>query len=70
MRAEDVLSLHRRVDRGWAGCMKSLRPIRDRVVVATEHALQLLFGRDGSTTPIPVRVIAGGLKLYRRRSHD
>jgi hypothetical protein len=70
MRAEYLLSLHRRVERGWAGCMKSLEQIRDQVVGATEHALQWMFGRDGSSIPIPVPVIAGRLQLYRRRSRD
>ena len=35
MIAEQLLSLHRRVERGWAGCMTSLRQIRDQVAVAT-----------------------------------
>jgi hypothetical protein len=70
MRAEQLLSLHRRIERGWAGCMTSLEQIRDQVVVATEHALQWMFRRDGSSIPIPVTVVAGGLQRYRRRSRD
>lgn len=68
MRAGYLLNLHRRCVRAWAGYMRSPRQIRDQVDVATGHALQLMFGRDGSSIPIPVTVIAGG--LHRRRSHD
>jgi len=70
MRAEQVSNLLRRVERRWAGRLKSLGQIRDQVVVASEHALQWTFERDGSSIPIPVTVIAGGLRRYRRRSRD
>ena len=70
MRAGYLLNLHRRFVRAWAVHMRSPRQIRDQVDVATWHALQSMFGRDGASIPIPVTVIAGGLRPYRRRSHD
>jgi hypothetical protein len=70
MRAGYLLSLRRGGERGWAGRITSLRQIRDEVVVASGHALQLMFGRDGSPIPIPVKVVAGRSQLYRRRSRD
>jgi hypothetical protein len=70
MRAEYSLNLHRRIVRRWAERAKSLKQIRDQVVVATEHTLQCMLGRDDPSIRVPVTVIADRTQLYRRRSRD
>lgn len=63
-------SFYRRVERSWAGRIKSLRQIRGQIVVATERTLQRMFNRDGSLIPIPVRAVSDRQRRDRGRSRD
>jgi hypothetical protein len=63
MSALSPLSLRRRLSRQWASRIRSLKQIRNQIVVATGQALQGAFAHDGALIPVPIRVVAG-----RRRS--
>jgi hypothetical protein len=62
-------SFRRRIGRQWAARINSLGQLRDRIVGATERAVQRAFGNGGSLVPIPVRT-AVGRRRDQRRSHD
>jgi hypothetical protein len=70
MSAMLLLSFHRRVERRLTELDNSLRGIRDRIVAATERALQRLFGNEGSLVPIPVRAVVRPRRPDPSRSHD
>jgi len=49
------VSIHRRTERPWTERMKSLKTIHDRIVIATERALQRAFS-GGALVPIRIRI--------------
>ena len=50
--------------------IRSLREMRDQIVVAIERTLQRIFNRHGALIPIPVKSAADPRRLDRRRSRD
>jgi hypothetical protein len=65
-----LFGFRRRIERRWAGCVKSLTRLRSQIVVATERILQRMFNKDGSLIPVPVRTVVDRRRLDQCRSHD
>ena len=70
MSGKNPLSFLRRIERQWAERIKSLRQIRDQIVVAAGKTLQTPFHQVASLIPIPVRTVVDRRQPDRRRSRD
>ena len=67
MSAVYPVSVYRRIEKAVSECIKSLRKIHGRFVVATKRTLQHEFNNDGSLIPVSVRKVGRRLDEFRPR---
>jgi hypothetical protein len=64
------LSIQRRIEREWARRIKSLKQIRDQILVATEWTLQRAFKNESLFIPVAVGIGVDRRWLKHFQPHD
>ena len=64
------LSVHRRIERQWAGRLDALRRAPGQIVAGTEKALQCVFKNDDALVALPLGDAVGRLQLDPPQSDD